>query len=327
MNLSVIIPAYNAQKTIGQTLKALTEQDFSQPFEVIVVDDGSTDKTADVVHSFSHVRYVYQPNAGPATARNHGAKLAQGEKLAFTDSDCIPHKDWIAQLLQGFNQERVGAVMGSYGIANAESLLASCIYKEILFRHQHLLSDFPKVFGSYNFCIKKRVFEEVGGFEASYRNASGEDNDLSYKVLQAGNCIYFQRLALVDHYHPTQVKKYLKEQFRHGLWRVQMYAAHPTMAKGDGYTFWKDILEVPLSLMVLAGIVLTPLGFLTYKSLILFLFVPFLCFEIIFAHFMICNVYKDFFWGFIMFLRSLSRTLGFSTGILLFFGKKILNKP
>ncbi len=327
VKLSVIVPAYNAQGTIAQTLKALLDQDYSEKFEIIVVDDGSADQTADLIRSFATVRYAHQPNAGPACARNHGARLAQGEILVFTDSDCVPHKDWLSQLMQGFVEKDVAVVMGSYGIANSENLLAYCIYKEILFRHEHLLSDFPKAFGSYNFCVKRSVFEQVGGFDVSYRNASGEDNDLSYKIISAGYRIYFQRKALVDHYHPVQIRKYFKEQFRHGLWRAKIYAQHPLMLKGDGYTFWKDIVEVPWSLGCMLGIVLSPFGLLPFTSLVCFLFFSFLSFEMLFARIMLRDGQKEIFWGFIMFLRSFSRAFGLSTGILVFLGKKMINKP
>ena len=245
--VSVIIPAYNASATIGQALNALSRQNCFQPFEVIVVDDGSSDKTAEIVASFPSVRYIRQDNAGPAAARNHGARLAQGEYLAFTDSDCIPHEDWISQLMSGFSQPHVGVVAGSYGIANPKSRLARGIHKEILWRHQHLMPDFPNSFGSYNFCVRKNVFDAVGGFNTAYRTASGEDNDLSYKITGSGWRIYFERKAFVDHYHPTRVVKYLKEQFRHGFWRLKMYMDHPRMMRGDGYTYWKDIIEMPLA--------------------------------------------------------------------------------
>ncbi len=327
MILSVIVPAYNAQGTIGKTLKALTEQDFSGSFEIIVVDDGSTDQTAEIIRTFPKVQYIYQPNAGPGTARNHGAKVSQGQVLAFTDSDCIPHKDWLTRLMEGFISDDVGVVMGSYGIVNKESLLAFCVYKEIIFRHNKFLSDFPKVFGGYNFCIKKIVFEQVGGFNTSYRNASGEDNDLSYKIISSNWRIYFERKALVDHYHPTQLNKYLKEQFRHGFWRVRMYMDHPGMASGDGYTFWKDIVEIPLSLFIIVFILLSPFNLISFKDLFFYLFFPFLFLEIFFAQRMLHDINKEFFWGFVMFLRSFSRALGLSTGILYIFIKKNLNKP
>ncbi len=327
MKVSVIIPAYNAQSTIGQTLKALMEQDYSEKFEILVVDDGSSDQTAQIIRSFANVRYIHQPNAGPAAARNHGAKFSQGFILAFTDSDCIPHKNWLSQLTRGFIAKDVAVVMGSYGIANKDNLLAYCVYKEIVFRHERFLPDFPKVFGSYNFCVKKNIFEKVGGFDESYRNASGEDNDLSYRIFSSGARIYFERKALVDHYHPILVGNYLKEQFRHGFWRVKMYASHPSMAQGDGYTFWKDIVEVLWSFCCLVGIVLSPFGFLTFTTLVCFLILPFLFFEILFARFMLRHVQKEIFWGIIMFLRSFSRVFGLSTGILSFFGERFSNKP
>lgn len=245
-SLSVIIPAYNASSTVARLCDALARQDYPHPFEIIVVDDGSSDQTASVLRRYPTIRYVHQPNAGPASARNHGARLAGGDFLCFTDSDCVPHPDWISQLMAGFDPgTKVAVVMGSYGIANPRSILSRGIQAEIMFRHRFLMPDFPQAFGSYNFCIKKSVFWTVGGFDERYRRASGEDNDLSYNIIRAGHAIFFQRRALVDHHHTEDVLRYLKEQYRHGFWRASIYARHPAMAKGDGYTFWKDIIEMP----------------------------------------------------------------------------------
>ncbi|MBF0504727.1 MAG: glycosyltransferase [Candidatus Omnitrophica bacterium] len=312
--ISVIIPAYNASATIGRTLFALTSQDYAGGFEVIVVDDGSLDNTANIVASFPAVRYVRQENAGPASARNHGARLAKGEYFAFTDSDCVPNKDWISQLIKGFEQNQVGVVAGSYGIANPKSILAGCVWAEIVWRHSHLMPDFPKAFGSYNFCVKKNVFEAVKGFNTGYRMASGEDNDLSYKIIKAGWLIYFQRKAVVDHYHPTEVNRYLKEQFRHGFWRVKMYRDHPRMMRGDGYTYWKDIIEMPWAGGIGVGIVLSVLNFGGFKHLTCFLLLSFLVFEILSAFLITRRFFRGIFFGFILFLRAFARMFGFSSG-------------
>ena len=327
--VSVIVPAYNASATIGETLEALSKQDCSLPFEVIVVDDGSLDNTADIVRSFASVKYIFQKNAGPASARNQGSKLAQGEYLAFTDSDCIPHKDWISQLMAGFagggplNPARtVAAVAGSYGIANPENCLARCIFKEIRWRHNHLVPDFPDVFGSYNVCIQKNVFEELGGFNPNYRRASGEDNDLSYKLIRSGRRIYFQRKALVDHYHPTLVFKYLEEQYRHGFWRLKMYKDHPGMMRGDGYTYWKDIMEIFLAGCFFIGIILCPFNYVNVRSVGTFLLFPFLIFEIIWAFIMTHYFFEGVLFGFVLLCRAFARFLGFSTGI-----SRILVRP
>ena len=318
--VSVIVPTYNASATIGQTLEALSRQDCSQVFEVIVVDDGSVDDTARIVGSFSSVKYIHQDNAGPACARNHGAKLAQGEYLAFTDSDCIPHKNWISLLMEGFiageglaPARKVAAVAGSYGIANPQSILARCIFKEIRWRHNNLMPAFLNAFGSYNFCVKKSVFDTVGGFNTIYRRASGEDNDLSYKIVQSGSWIYFQRKALVDHYHTTKVFKYLKEQFYHGFWRVKIYRDHPHMMRGDGYTFWKDIIEIPLAGCFLLGVA----GFHWVKLINTecFILFPFLVFEILWASVMMGCLLEGILFGIVLLFRSFARMLGFLMGI------------
>jgi len=339
ITVSVIIPAYNASATIGRTLAALKTQDYSGGFEVIVVDDGSSDQTASIVSSLAGVRYARQDNAGPASARNHGARLAQGEFLAFTDSDCVPHPDWLSQLMAGFTvvgegpklsrtegpkPSSLGVVAGSYGIANPESLLAWCVWKEIIWRHVHCMPDFPNAFGSYNFCVKKNVFEAVSGFNSDYLHASGEDNDLSYKMTESGWQIYFQRQAVVDHYHPTSVVRYLREQFRHGFWRLKMYRDHPRMMRGDGYTYWKDIVEIPWAGgIVLGGPVLGVAGFSQAAYLLLF---SFLIFEILFAILVTDRFFRGIFFGFILFFRAFARMFGFSTGIVSLGSKKVKKK-
>lgn len=322
MRVSVIIPAYNAAKTITQTLQALSRQDFKQGYEVIVVDDGSSDQTTRLVAQFPSVILFTQTNAGPAAARNAGASRATGEFLCFTDSDCVPHTDWISRLIDGFKAPEIAVVCGSYGIANPDNQLAFSIHQEILFRHAVLVPDYPKVFGSYNFAIKKQTFDAVGGFNTAYRCASGEDNDLSYRLLAQGNRIFFERKALVDHYHTTRVAKYLSEQFRHGFWRFKMYADHPQMVVGDNYTFWKDMIEVPWSLACAIILFCVVIG-LPLFSVFLFLLASLFIFEIIFAKVMIKNIFKFFFFSYIMFLRAFVRSFGLSTGIAYYISKKI----
>jgi glycosyltransferase involved in cell wall biosynthesis len=315
-SVSVIIPACDSQDTVGPALEAVLCQS-ALALEVIVVDDGSTDGTAEVVRSFPEVKYLFQENRGPAAARNRGARQARGDILVFTDSDCRPRRDWLEQLARGFMSDDVAAVAGGYGIANPESLLARCVHQEILYRHRFLMPDYPRSFGSYNVAIRRDVFFQVNGFDESYRRASGEDNDLSYRILKSGKKIYFARQALVDHRHPWRLSRYLKEQFRHGYWRARMYRVHPDMMAGDGYTFWKDAVEAPLSLLVLfsgaAGLVIFPgvLNFLFYGSLAALLFI-----EAGFAVRMGEVAAERLFLSGMMFVRSFARSFGFLAGLL-----------
>ena len=83
----MIIPAYNCERYLAAAIESVLKQDY-KPFELIVVDDGSSDKTAQIVHQYDqHLQYVYMPNSGPAAARNKGMELAKGEFLAFLDAD------------------------------------------------------------------------------------------------------------------------------------------------------------------------------------------------------------------------------------------------
>jgi glycosyltransferase involved in cell wall biosynthesis len=96
--ISAVVPTFNRIATLRQTLTALAAQDYPD-YEIIVVDDGSSDGTGDVVtREFPAVRYVRQPNRGPAAARNVGIRAALGDIVAFTDDDCLPPVDWLSRL-------------------------------------------------------------------------------------------------------------------------------------------------------------------------------------------------------------------------------------
>src|SRR4051812_14236148 len=108
---SVIIPAYNAANTIRKTLESLQKQTFKD-FEILVVDDGSTDNTKEIVEQHSTVKYIYQNNAGPGKARNNGSKHASGEYLIFLDADDIIF-DWGLSVY--FNQIQVQKTVSFFG--------------------------------------------------------------------------------------------------------------------------------------------------------------------------------------------------------------------
>lgn len=243
MNISVIIPAYNAERTISSTIEAVQCQiDLRHQIEVIVVDDGSTDSTAEKLSKISGVKLIKQANRGPAAARNTGAKAAKGEILVFTDSDTVPHADWLQHLLEPFIDSKIMATGGTYTIANPGSLLARLIQKEIEQRHASY-GLFIKFAGTYNLAIRESLFSTINGFDESYRRASGEDNDLCYRIVRCGYQIRYVAQAKVAHHHPEKLAKYMREQFRHGLWRANLYLNHPERITGDSYTGKKDALE------------------------------------------------------------------------------------
>ncbi|MBX7258836.1 MAG: glycosyltransferase [Candidatus Hydrogenedentes bacterium] len=254
--ISIVIPAHNAAATIEECLEACLAQSYPNT-EVIVIDDGSTDNTTALSAPFP-IRCIRQNQQGPAAARNRGAHEASGEFLVFTDSDCVPAEDWLEQLMQGFD-EGVVAVGGTYGIADDESLLARMIHEEIQCRHE-TFGEFVDFLGSFNLAVRKSAFLECGGFDESFRAASGEDNDLSYRLLDTGGKLRFTGEAVVFHYHPTRLRRYLRTQMRHGFWRMKLYAKHPHRMRGDRYAGITDLLAPVLMLLLGLSFFLVLLG-------------------------------------------------------------------
>ncbi|MCC6155225.1 MAG: glycosyltransferase, partial [Candidatus Hydrogenedentes bacterium] len=228
MKVSIVIPAHNAAATLGECLAAAINQTYTDR-EVIVVDDGSTDATPEIARKFPVV-LIQQSKSGPAAARNAGGRIASGDIIAFTDSDCVAHCDWVSRLVEGFG-ECVGAVGGTYGIANTGNMLARIIHNEIRSRHARFGYEVDFL-GSYNLAVRREVFNALNGFDENFTAASGEDNDLSYRIQDAGYALRYAPAAVVDHYHPERVVPYLRAQMRHGFWRMKLYAKHPRRSGG-----------------------------------------------------------------------------------------------
>src|SRR3989338_10139137 len=114
--ISVVVVVYNGEKTIAKTITAILRQDFSAELEVIVVDDGSTDRTPEILKTFPQIKFFRQINQGPAAARNKGAELVRGKIIFFTDSDCVPAPDWIKTNLAHYADPSVAVVAGWHDI-------------------------------------------------------------------------------------------------------------------------------------------------------------------------------------------------------------------
>jgi glycosyltransferase involved in cell wall biosynthesis len=246
MKASIVIPAYNASKTIAKTLEACLAQ--SVPSEVIVVDDGSADRTKELVSSYP-VKYIYQPNAGPAAARNKGWAAAEGDIIIFTDSDCVPEKEWVKKLLMKFDSGDVGAAGGTYGIMNPENITALSIHNEIQYRHS-MLPEYVRYIGSFSLAIRKSVLVEVGGFDESFKIACGEDADLTYRINDKGYDLRFSRDISVGHFFPDNPFKFLRQQFWRGFWIMKLYAKHKRKLGNDDYSKLRDTIQPMLYALI-----------------------------------------------------------------------------
>ncbi len=241
MKASVVIPAFNAEKTIRQCLVSLQKQTISpRDFEVLVIDDGSTDQTAKIVSEFKNVKLSAQKNAGPAVGRNRGAQKAQGELVVFLDSDCVPKKNWLFEMLKPFDDPTVTGVQGQYE-NGVNHWVAEFVQLEIEERYERMKKSMAEhgridFVSTYSAGYRKKVFLENGGFDESFRTASGEDTDLSFRLADKGFKLVFAPNAVVRHFHPTSLVKYFKTKFFRAYWRARLYKKNPGKIAGDSYT-------------------------------------------------------------------------------------------
>ncbi|MDO8721500.1 MAG: glycosyltransferase [Syntrophales bacterium] len=247
---SVIVPACNAEKTLPACLEALGDQSVARTdYEVIVVDDGSTDRTSETAKR-SNVKYLFQPNQGPAAARNRGAAEARGHLIFFTDSDCVPDHKWLEEMARPFGDPEVAGVKGAYKTKQRE-LAARFAQAEFEDRYD-LLRKSPAIdmVDTYSAAFGKDVFSEIGGFDRSFPVANNEDTDLSYRLVAAGRKLVFNPEAFVYHTHPDTFVKYLEIKFWRGYWRMVVYRRYPDKAVKDSYT--PGVVKVQTVLMALS---------------------------------------------------------------------------
>lgn len=235
-SISVIIPTYNGASTISRCLEALQNQAPKGILEILVVDDGSTDKTAQVVQQFQGVRLIRQRNMGPAAARNHGAIEATGDILLFTDDDCVPAPDWVKSLTSSFDDPQVVGTKGIYRSIQ-HKLAARFVQIEYEDRYRHM-ARYPSIdfIDTYSAAFRRLRFLEMNGYDTSFPVACAEDVELSYRMSSRGWVMLFVPSAVVYHTHPESFLSYLKKKYKFAFWRVLAVRKNPVKIAGDSHT-------------------------------------------------------------------------------------------
>ena len=238
-SVSVVIPTFNGSKRLPQCLKALAAQDFSGKIEIVVVDDGSTDGTSQLVEiEFPNVVLVAQRNQGPAVARNVGARKAQGEVILFTDDDCVPETDWITQMVLPFvKDDKVVGVKGAYK-TRQKPIVARFVQLEYEDKYRKLARNRDNIdfIDTYSAGYRRNVFVESGGYDTQFRVACAEDVELSYRLSNAGLKMVFNPDAVVFHTHPDRLRAYIAKKYKFAYWRVLAYRKNPGKVVGDSHT-------------------------------------------------------------------------------------------
>jgi glycosyltransferase involved in cell wall biosynthesis len=234
--ISIIIPTFNGASRIGSCLDAILKQPAGRNVEILVVNDGSTDNTAEVVERHADVRLITQSNAGPAAARNRGALEAHGTIIVFTDDDCVPVPDWLDAMVESFQDAEVVGTKGVYR-THQESLAARFVQIEYEDRYR-LMAGIPSIdfIDTYSAAFRRDRFLDMAGYDTSFPVACAEDIELSYRMSARGWKMKFAPRAIVYHTHPDTIWRYLMKKYKFAFWRVLAVRKNPSKAVKDSHT-------------------------------------------------------------------------------------------
>lgn len=218
-SVSIVIPTYSRPEQLAVCLQCLAGLDYPRDrFEVIVVDDGGEVPLGPVVAPFRSkltLSLIRQSNAGPAAARNAGAKGARGEYLAFTDDDCLPHPHWLQEMvraLAGSGETMVGGT--TVNAAPTVYAMTSQLIVDVVYRHYNADPGLARFVASNNMALPTREFWEVGGFDPAFRTA--EDRDLCDRWLHCGKRIVYVPAARVSHVRRMNAGAFCRQHFEYG---------------------------------------------------------------------------------------------------------------
>lgn len=295
-SISVIVPAYNAAGTIDRCLSALARQTVPREcYEIIVVDDGSSDDTSARVQEHDCVELLTQARAGPALARNRGVQHGRGEIVLFTDADCEPSPDWIERMVAPFHPthiprngpatrvngtfatgtssepapiwiERLESISGNGHIAGVKGsyltrqreVMARFVQAEYEDKYDHMAHEqYIDFVDTYAAGYRRDVFVANGGFDARFPLPSVEDQEFSFRLAEQGYKMAFVPEAQVYHWgHARDLWAYCRRKFGVGYWKVLVLRRYPDKLWHDSHT--PQILKVQI---LVTGLAMLALGF------------------------------------------------------------------
>ncbi len=246
--ISVIIPVYNGEKTLKQCLKSVLNQTYRN-YEVIVVDNNSTDKTKEIIKEFQKkekgknkkIRYLFEPKQGRGAVRYKGEINAKGDIILMTDSDCIVPKNWIKEMIKSIKE--YDAAQG-FEEAIFDDFWSR--YRQIVSKEKSVKEMTKSIIGKIdtkNFAIKKLVLRKIGYTSRKY--FSGNDTDLSIKLAKNNCKVRFVKNISVKHFYPNSLREVFKKQIYRAKWTTIITKDNINFLKRTD--FLKDTCQTPWS--------------------------------------------------------------------------------
>jgi O-antigen biosynthesis protein len=234
--ISVVVCSYNGTATLGETLAGLGELDYPD-FEVIVVDDGSTDGTAALAAGLGF-RVISTKNHGLSAARNRGLEAADGEIVAYVDDDARPDPHWLTYLAHTFRTTSHAGVGGPNIAPGGDGPIADCVAHAPGGPIHVLLSDSEaEHIPGCNSAFRRECLEAIGGYDAQFRVA-GDDVDVCWRIQQQGWTLGFNPAAVVWHHRRNSLRAYWRQQKGYGKAEALLERKWPEKYNSAGHLHW-----------------------------------------------------------------------------------------
>ena len=235
--ISVIVCSYNGARTIRDCLDGLLKLEYPN-FEVIVVDDGSTDATAAIAREYGFLRLISTENRGLSNARNTGMEAATGEIVAYLDDDAYPDPHWLTYLAATFMNTTHAGVGGPNIAPPSDGPIADCVANAPGNPVHVLISDQEaEHIPGCNMAFRKACLEATGGFDARFRVA-GDDVDVCWQLQQRGWTLGFSPAAMVWHHRRGSVRAYWKQQLGYARAEGLLERKWPEKYNSVGHLTW-----------------------------------------------------------------------------------------
>jgi GT2 family glycosyltransferase/membrane protein implicated in regulation of membrane protease activity len=234
--VSVVVCSYNGSRTIRDCLDGLLQLEYPD-FEVIVVDDGSTDATPAIARGYP-VRLISTPNRGLSSARNTGLKAATGEIVAYIDDDASPDPHWLHYLVSTFLDTPHAGVGGPNIPPPGDGWIAECVAHSPGGPIHVLISDREaEHVPGCNMAFRRERLKAIGGFDPRFRTA-GDDVDVCWRLQERGWTLGFSPAAMVWHRRRNSVRAYVRQQRGYGRAEALLEQKWPERYNGAGHTTW-----------------------------------------------------------------------------------------
>jgi GT2 family glycosyltransferase len=234
--ISVVVCSYNGERTIRDCFEGLLKLEYPN-FEVIVVDDGSSDATAAITREYGF-RLISTENRGLSNARNTGLEAATGEIVAYLDDDAYPDPHWLTYLAATFLSTTHAGVGGPNIEPPGDGPIADCVANAPGNPAHVLISDQEaEHIPGCNMAFRKACLEAIGGFDAQFRTA-GDDVDVCWRLRQRGWTLGFSPAAMVWHHRRNSVRAYWRQQRGYGRAEGLLERKWPEKYNVEGQVTW-----------------------------------------------------------------------------------------